>query len=112
MRAYRGMCNTRRVCTVGRATADMVMPASFSASCTMSARQIWLTDSRRTARAIAHYLKGCELDYMPACQVAGAEYALGKMVPRDPVRALSLLQAACDRGEGGACQQIEELGLR
>ena len=63
-------------------------------------------------RAIALYLKGCELDYLPACNVAGTEYALGNIVPRDPVRALSLLQAACDRGERAACQSIERLGLR
>ncbi|WPB77656.1 tetratricopeptide repeat protein [Archangium violaceum] len=56
--------------------------------------------------------KACDAKDWKACAVLGEEYAQGKLVPKDPVRAATLSSRACDGGILLACGNLGLAYLR
>jgi TPR repeat protein len=61
------------------------------------------------ARGIKRYVRGCNLGNPDACSMAANELLSGKNVPRDPGRALQLLQQACLGGSASECGELGEI---
>lgn len=56
--------------------------------------------------------QGCRFSDASSCSMLGVMYELGRGVRRDPERARSLYERACDGGNARACGNLGELVLR
>jgi hypothetical protein len=60
-------------------------------------------EETHTLATLSCYEEACNSGDLPGCSLLGTAYLSGKIVARDPKRAVELLQRACDGNDGMGC---------
>jgi TPR repeat protein len=77
----------------------------------LALRLHFTTNNRETRRDAEALAKGCAAHVPIACAGAAITIARGDGAPRDTPRGLTLLQTACDAGQGLACGELAEIEI-
>jgi hypothetical protein len=95
-----------------RSAPPLVLPdvaCSDGLSCANTGRDYELGQNgvlRDSPRALAYYLKACDLDEKTGCNNYGYMILNGVGAPADLPRGLAYLQKACDLGSGSGCHNL------